>query len=84
MVSLTGWIAPKAGDDVVQRTRCVHARSSWHVFSHISGQHHNKVIFSGPLLSPIDPWVPEIARAERLDPIEGRDERYWSWLSPVK
>ena len=27
-------------------------------------------------MSPIDPWVPEIARAERLDPIEGRDERY--------
>jgi hypothetical protein len=43
-----------------------------------------KLYFQDRYCPPLPPWVPEIARAERLDPIEGRDERYWSWLSPVK
>ena len=37
-------------DDVLQRTRCVDARSSWHVSSHITGHHQNKVIFSAASL----------------------------------
>ena len=35
-------------DDVLQRTRCIDARSSWHVSSHITGHYQNKVIFSAP------------------------------------
>jgi hypothetical protein len=36
-------------DDVLQRTRCVDARSSWHEPSRITGHKQNKVIFSAPL-----------------------------------
>jgi len=39
-------------DDVLQRTRCIDARSSWHVSSHIAGHYQNKVIFSAPFFFP--------------------------------
>jgi hypothetical protein len=39
-------------DDVLQRTRCIDARSSWHVSSHIAGHYQNKVIFSARFFFP--------------------------------
>jgi hypothetical protein len=35
-------------DDVLQRTRCVDARSSWHVSPHTTELNPNKVVFSAP------------------------------------
>jgi hypothetical protein len=60
-------------DDVLQRTRCIDARSSWHVSSHITGHYQNKVIFSAP--SPLsfiydgepvlDDFLSDIAQSQR-------------------
>jgi hypothetical protein len=53
-------------DDVLQRTRCVDARSSWHVSSHITGHYQDKVIFSAPS-PPLSSWA-----FEKLDTLRHR------------